>query len=173
MVIAFLAVGLLRLVLSASGAANTLEEVVAVKERLSPGRPITVIFPLARLLSAEHVKLESLPIRLVIDGVKIISGQSAGFRIFVNRPDADADTPTTDLHYAASVAFYPSGPTEQASTYVVDLIETLKSLAATGQLANSDRLAVTLVAIPAEGAPKEFPVRIDIQSLIIKIDWPK
>lgn len=171
-IVAFVTAALLRPVLSTAEAdpVDTHEEVVAVTEELAPGHPVTVIFPLSKLLSCDQFQLQALPVQLVIEGVKIISGESTGIRVFVNSPGANADTPIKDLHYAASVAFFPSGPAEQASTYVIELRESLKALAATGQLANCDRLTITLVAIPAQSTLKELPVRIQIQSLTIKLE---
>jgi hypothetical protein len=159
----------LLLIMAGPSDADAHEEVVAVKQQLVSGHPITVIVPLPKPLSVDQAQLQSLPVELVIEGVKTISGQSTGFRVFVNKSNANADTPITDIHYAASVAFFPSGTSGQVSSYVVELRDTLKALAATGKLAKSDRLAITFVAIPAEGAAKEIPVRIDIESVKIRL----
>lgn len=137
-------------------------------KELEPTSPVTVTFPLSDLgLSGDDQRRSE---RLAIEGVKILSGEATGIRVFLNRPDANADTPISDSHYVASVAFYPSGPSEQPGNYLIDLRESLKMLATAGEFLNRDRLAVTLVAIPAKATLKENSLRIQIQDLRLELD---
>ena len=76
-------------------------------------------------------------------------------RVFLNLPSADAQTPTTDPHYAGSFAFFGThtaghkghGRTE----FLVNVTETLRRLKRSGDLAADKPLSMQLVAVPVTG----------------------
>lgn len=77
-------------------------------------------------------------------------------RVFVNLPEANAQTPTDDPHFAGSFAFFgnPAQEHHQGSAdrprFLVDLTHTLRSLREGGGLAADTPITVQLVPTPIE-----------------------
>ncbi|MGS0999061.1 tyrosinase family protein [Rhodanobacter sp. UC4451_H18] len=82
-------------------------------------------------------------------------------RVFINLPDANAQTPTSDIHYAGSYAFFGTQATSDDSgdhtshhhktDFIIDVTQTLKRLHRNGVVRTDQPLAVQIVAVPAEG----------------------
>ena len=76
-------------------------------------------------------------------------------RVFVNHPGADAATPTDDVHYAGSLAFFgtPGGEHEQmhGARHLVNVTPTLRALMQRGEMNDLSAVSVQLVAVPANG----------------------
>jgi tyrosinase len=100
---------------------------------------------------------------LTVDEVENPPKQDVFVRVFINKPDADANTPIEDPHYAGSFAFFccsddkshagmAAQPTPKLR-YLVDLTETLRKLNQGGSLAAD--MDVTLVAVPFENRKVE------------------
>ena len=75
-------------------------------------------------------------------------------RVFVNLPEANADTPTDDPHYAGSFAFFVDPEhiehlEDVRPEYYVDITNTIRRLQAGGRLTEGT-LDVQLVAVPVE-----------------------
>ena len=77
-------------------------------------------------------------------------------RVFVNLPEANAETPTEDPHFAGSFAFFGNpadrhhaGPADRPR-FLVDLTHTLKTLRERGGLAAGTPFTVQLVPTPIE-----------------------
>ena len=74
-------------------------------------------------------------------------------RVFVNLPDANAGTPTDDVHYAGSLAFFgtPGGMHEQmhGAKHLVNVTPTLRALMQRGEMTDLSAITVQLVAVPA------------------------
>jgi tyrosinase len=74
-------------------------------------------------------------------------------RVFIDAPDANAQTPTTDPHYAGSIAFFgtPGGTHEQmhGTKHLVNVTPTLRTLLERGELREGSAITVQLVAVPA------------------------
>ena len=100
---------------------------------------------------------------LTVDEVEIPEKQDVFVRVFINKPDASAETSIEDPHYAGSFAFFccpddMKGKQEMAMTarpkagYLVDVTPTLRKLNQGGSL-SSGQLEITLVPVPYESRP--------------------
>jgi tyrosinase len=80
-------------------------------------------------------------------------------RVFINMPDANATTPTTDIHYAGSFAFFGTSMPEQSMNmhgnghkhepkFLVNITNTLQKLKKNQQLKDGSSISVQLVAVP-------------------------
>lgn len=95
-------------------------------------------------------------------------------RVFVNLPDANAETPTTDPHYAGSFSFFGTqgghgnhGADHQGKTeFLVYVSDTLQRLRSTGLLGDGDPISVQLVAVPI-GEQLESP---DAELVLEQVD---
>lgn len=88
-------------------------------------------------------------------------------RVFLNKPDANPETPPTDPHYAGSFYFFTGGGGHHHGSgmpdYIVDVTQTLKRLQSSGEMANfKEGVMVNLVAVPVPG------VQIQTQTLTIR-----
>lgn len=74
-------------------------------------------------------------------------------RVFLNLPEASASTPTTDAHYAGSIAFFgsPGAPHSEhhAISHLVNITPTLRTLTSRGELRDNSSITVQLVTVPA------------------------
>jgi tyrosinase len=74
-------------------------------------------------------------------------------RVFVNLPAANAQTPTDDMHYAGSFAFFGTHDGSPGKTdFLVHVTDTLQKLRGQGALRGGEPLEVQLVAVPATDA---------------------
>jgi tyrosinase len=112
---------------------------------------------------------------LSIADVKQPPETDAFLRAFVNLPEASADTPTTDPHYAGSFAFFGgdhgdmpgmAGGAAAGVSFLVDVSETVRRLKTQNQLAG-DALAVTLVAVPGPAGKPPGPFSVGELSLAL------
>ncbi len=92
---------------------------------------------------------------LTLGGVTMPKRADYFVRVFLNKPDASAQTPVSDTHYAGSFGFFVGdhamhGGADGApkTGFVVDATEALLRLHQTGGL--SDHLEVQIVAVPYE-----------------------
>jgi len=98
---------------------------------------------------------------LTVDEVEIPEKQDVFVRVFINKPDASAQTPLEDPHYAGSFAFFccPEEKSGQGMAmtgrpkagYLVDMTSTIRNLNQGGSL--SPDMDVTLVPVPYESRP--------------------
>lgn len=118
---------------------------------------------------------------ITIDEVQVPAKQDVFVRVFINKPDANASTPTEDPHYAGSFAFFccqetghhegaapaptatpgtaPAAP-NQKLRYLVDTTATIQRLSQAGSLpADFD---ISLVVVPIESQR-----RIETQKLTV------
>ena len=92
-------------------------------------------------------------------------------RVFINLPGANAQTPTDDLHYAGSFAFFGTHAGDHTghphkTDFLVNVTDTLQALKRSGAMLASDPLSVQLVAVPAT---RQF-VRPEMQLMLKDID---
>jgi len=89
---------------------------------------------------------------LAIDEVTLPQEDDFYVRVFVNHPDASADTPISDPHYAGSFAFFSDAHIEHGGNmqpgYLVDITETVRTLKNAGALTATDKINVQLVMAP-------------------------
>ena len=75
-------------------------------------------------------------------------------RVFINMPEANADTPPDDIHYAGSFSFFGATGTKAHNEhnhkplYLVDLSPTLVKMRKAGILSEKEKLTIQLVTIP-------------------------
>lgn len=93
---------------------------------------------------------------LSVGGVQQPARNDFFVRVFVNLPNASAETPVSDPHYAGSFAFFlgdhaahPEGSPKLG--FLVDIGDTLRKLNASGSLASLDKLDIQLVPVPFPG----------------------
>jgi len=81
-------------------------------------------------------------------------------RVFINLPDANSGTPTTDPHYAGSFAFFgtplPSAPSTGAEhqhqpKFLVNITDTIQRLKRAQELKEGTPISIQLVAVPFSG----------------------
>ena len=86
-----------------------------------------------------------------------LQDEDAFVRVFVNLPDASADTPTTDPHYAGSFAFFEDrashGDTagHRTADFYVDITNTVRRLRQAGEIAGGEPVSTQFVAVPYPG----------------------
>jgi tyrosinase len=93
-------------------------------------------------------------------------------RVFVNLPGANAQTPTDDVHYAGSFAFFGTDDHGHShhggkTDFLVNVTSTLRSLKRAGQLRTGEPLSVQLVTVPATG---QF-TRPDVELTVEGVDF--
>jgi|GEM_PF-220387 len=99
--------------------------------------------------------------RLTIEGVEE-PAQPATVRVFLNAPEATADTPVTDPHYVGSMSFFGADHADHAGAhaglaYLFDLGPCLDRLEAAGLYSvATDALDVQLVIVPVDGQREGF-----------------
>jgi tyrosinase len=74
-------------------------------------------------------------------------------RVFINKPDANASTPTDDPHFAGSFAFFGTqghqhGRHTPKTDFLVNVTDTLQRLRTRGAMSDSEPISVQLVAVP-------------------------
>ena len=90
---------------------------------------------------------------LIVEYAKFPEATDFFVRVFVNLPGANASTPTDDVHYAGSLAFFgtPGGQHEQmhGASHLVNVTPTLRALMQRGEMSDLAAISVQLVAVPA------------------------
>jgi tyrosinase len=95
-------------------------------------------------------------------------------RVFLNRPDATGDTPTTDPHYAGSFAFFGTDQGHAghgdhaghgAPEYLVNVTETIRRLRQRDTLRAGEELSVQLVAVPVDPRTGIRPNQLQLGSV--------
>lgn len=100
-------------------------------------------------------------VRLVlrVRGVEQPPSGDSFVRVFVNRPDADANTPITDPHYAGSFAFFADPDAHHghgqagSAAFLVDATAAVRRLRGLGRAGSDDEIGITLVAVRQGGGP--------------------
>jgi tyrosinase len=107
-------------------------------------------------------------------------------RVFINRPDATAETPISDPHYAGSFGFFNDEKAPHArhaehagpSTFVVDATPTIQRLRAMDRIRSGGEVSVQIVAVPMPGvkpAPRSLPlaaVQLDLAESVTAAPKP-
>ena len=97
---------------------------------------------------------------LAVEHANVPQSRDFSVRVFVNLPEASAQTPTTDPHFAGSFAFFgnpaaehshvdaAAGEQAKVPRFLVDVTHTLRTLRERGALAAGEALTVQLVPTP-------------------------
>jgi tyrosinase len=125
-------------------------------------RPLTLSLPTTveeRPRIAKAMAAEASSFELSLNDVMVGQVQKGIIRVFINKPDATAATPTDDLHYAGYFAFFGKDSShdegDKGRSQVIDVTKTIKRLKAEGDF------TVTLVGTsPTEVKARD--VRIDL-----------
>jgi len=104
-------------------------------------------------------------VRLQIQGVQNPGDNVIGFRVFLNKPDADWLTPLADPHYVTSVAFGQGGE----DGFVVSLGGTIRQFTTAKILDLGKPLVITLVPVADEEgqAPKGRALVVERVAVVI------
>lgn len=130
----------------AEGDVTSAKEPLPIGEAAKP-RP-TLMIDLGET-EKDSLRRASFSVRLA--GVMVDGETVTGFHVFVNAPDANADTPVEDPSYVTSFSFFPApAKGEVAGTFVVNLEPSLARLALRKGM--RDTLTLTLVPIGTEDA---------------------
>jgi tyrosinase len=139
-----------------------------VERRFAAAQPATVIRDRAAALriTADPEALKAAGhaagtrTLLAFDGVTTDHPEDFSVHVFVNKPDATADTPPSDPHFAGSFAFFVHampGHDHGTGGFVVDATETLQRLGITG---GAFDVHLVLVAYPdRQPASRELAIR--------------
>jgi tyrosinase len=92
-----------------------------------------------------------------IESAELPEANDFYIRVFVNLPGANPQTPTTDIHFAGSFAFFgrhmdAEGTRRGRTDFLVNVTETLQRLRQQGQLRAGEPIQIQLVAVPATEA---------------------
>jgi len=114
-------------------------------------RPVVQTGALIGLLSASDPRSNAF---LSIEYARFPEANDFFVRVFIDLTAADASTPTTDVHFAGSFAFFgsPGGVHEQmhCTKHLVNVTPTLRALLQRGELRENSPVTVQLVAVPAD-----------------------
>lgn len=92
-----------------------------------------------------------------IDFAQLPASSDFSVRVFVNMPNANANTPTTDPHYAGSFGFFgtetpnATGGHGHQPKFLVNLTNAIQRLKRNQELKDTDSISVQLVAVPFDG----------------------
>jgi hypothetical protein len=105
-------------------------------------------------------------VRLSIERVKAPGGTT--IRVFVNLPNATADTPTSDFHYVGSLTvFEDPAPDSPGDDFLLDAGRAFKRLKRGDRLLLGDNVSVTLVLEPGTGGAD---VEIPIERVVLSVE---
>ena len=107
-----------------------------------------------------------------IDFAQLPASSDFAVRVFINMPNANAGTPTTDGHYAGSFGFF--GTTEPADRahkhqpkFLVNITDTLKKLKASGELKDGTPISVQLVPVAFDGQFEKADTELQLEKIEI------
>ncbi|MEP7345069.1 MAG: tyrosinase family protein [Gemmatimonadaceae bacterium] len=112
---------------------------------------------------------------VAIDFVQLPATSDFAVRVFLNLPNANGSTPTTDPHYAGSFAFFGTAPSDTPPAagvpmhqprFLVNITDALQTLKRSQELRDGVPISVQLVPVPFGG---QFE-RPDTQLLLERID---
>jgi tyrosinase len=137
---------------------------IAEKAPVSIGRPWSKETRVAPAEFAAIVNNDMAKERIFasVEFAKLPPSSDFTVRVFVNMPNANSGTPTTDPHYAGSFAFFgtePNVPTETMSDphqhpkpkFLVNITNALQKLKRNQELRDGTPISVQLVAVPFAG----------------------
>jgi tyrosinase len=112
---------------------------------------------------------------LSVDGVDAPDKADYYVRVFVGKPDATADTPTSDAHFAGSFGFFQDVKAmanmdmHEKLGYLIDITPTLRNLNQAGSLSASE-VNFSLVTVPYEGREaRSVGQRLSIEKLALTV----
>lgn len=146
---------------------------IAEQARLTLARPLSLEAPVAPGDFSALVESNPTAERVFasIEWAEMPPTNDFFVRVFVNLPEANAQTPTDHPHYAGSFAFFGVHAGGQEghhgkTDFLVNVTETLRKIGRTDKANARDRLSIQLVAVPVGGT---F-AKLDTELVLKKID---
>lgn len=108
-----------------------------------------------------------------IEYAQLPASSDFSVRVFVNLPNANPSTPTTDPHYAGSFGFFgtltpvAAGGHQHQPKFLVNLTNAIQRLKRNQELRDTDPLSVQLVAVPFEGAFEKADTELALEGVDI------
>lgn len=143
---------------------------------VTPGHPISGTIQIdPKEFHRALISESSRRLLLTLGGAELPDKADYFVRVFVNKPDASAETPLGDPHYAGSFAFFfdesahqhgSEAPTSKPG-YIVEIGETLRRLNSAGSLP-TDQVSIQLIPVTFPNRAAK-PNRFSVQSLELGI----
>ena len=108
-----------------------------------------------------------------IEYAQLPASSDFSVRVFVNLPNANPGTPTSDPHYAGSFGFFgtfipnPASGHQHQPTFLVNLTNAIQRLKRTQELRDTDPLSVQLVAVPFGDALEKADTQLALEGIDI------
>jgi tyrosinase len=113
-----------------------------------------------------------------VEFAKLPASSDFTVRVFVNMPNANSSTPTTDPHYAGSFAFFgtePNVPTETMTDphqhpkpkFLVNITNALQKLKKNQELKDGTPISIQLVAVPFAGKFEKEDTQLVLEKIEI------
>ncbi len=138
---------------------------------LRGGAPVTVVMHVPFDMRGVLRKLPGNPeegpvVRLSIERVKAPGG--ATIRVFVNLPDATAETPISDFHYVGSMTSFEDPPPESpGDDFLLDAGRAIKRLKKGDRMLLGDNVSVTMVLEPGTAGED---VNISVERVAVSVE---
>jgi len=148
---------------------------LAERASVSIARPFSVQTTLApqdfsRIINADTARER---VFASIDYAQLPASSDFSVRVFVNLPNANSGTPTTDPHYAGSFGFFgtPSpnaaGGHQHQPNFLVNLTNTIQRLKRNQELRDTDPLSLQLVTVPFDGTFEKADTQLALEGIDI------
>jgi tyrosinase len=108
-----------------------------------------------------------------IEYARLPASSDFSVRVFVNLPNANPGTPTSDPHYAGSFGFFgtsaanAAGAHQHQPTFLVNLTNTIQRLKRNQELKDTDPLSMQLVVVPFSGTLENADTQLALEGLDI------
>jgi tyrosinase len=131
---------------------------LAEKASISVARPMSSQTKLAPQDFARIINSDAAQERVFasIEFAQLPASSDFSVRVFLNMPNANAGTPTTDPHYAGSFGFFgtdtpnTTGGHRHQPKFLVNLTNTIQRLKRNQELKDTEPISLQLVAVPFE-----------------------
>ena len=148
---------------------------VAEKAAVTIARPIARETKLSAADFATIVNADAAQEKVFvsIDFAQLPATSDFAVRVFLNLPNADRNTPTTDPHYAGSFGFFgTTEPSDRAGhrhqpQFLVNISDTLQRLKSTQQLKDGTPISLQLVAAPLAGKLEREDTELQLEKIEI------
>lgn len=137
---------------------------IAERAAVSIGRPASIE---TRLLPGEFARIVNVDtsrdrVFASIDFAQLPPSSDFAVRVFINFPQANTSTPTTDAHFAGSFSFFGTAPTntpagaavahKEQPMFLVNITSALQRLRQSQELTEASPISVQLVPVPFSGS---------------------
>jgi tyrosinase len=154
---------------------------VKQRVRLADKATMTIARPISRETKLSPADFSSIinadtakeKVFVSIDFAQLPATSDFAVRVFINLPNADRNTPTSDPHYAGSFGFF--GTTEPSDRpghrhqprFLVNITNTLQTLKGNQQLRDGTPISLQLVAAPLAGKLEKEDTELQLEKIEI------